>query len=147
VLEHPDSTVIEAVLGHELAHVARLDSFWLALQRTLEAIYFFHPVVWVSGTRLHRERERICDLSALERGNISPTRYASSLVEVLGMRLGGVLAPTMAPKNRRTHMRIQNILESEPSRTGRVSALVATALLGVFLTPLCTSTSGRKTHV
>ena len=45
-------------LDHEMAHVARWDAFWLGLQNLVQAIYFFHPLVWITGFMLDAERER-----------------------------------------------------------------------------------------
>jgi len=55
---------IRAVLAHELAHVRRHDYAVNLVQRMIEAIFLFHPVVhWLS--RVARdEREHCCDLLA-----------------------------------------------------------------------------------
>ena len=61
---------IEALLAHELAHIARLDWLWNALQCTVETLLFFHPAVWWLSTRVRQEREHTCDdLAVLACGN------------------------------------------------------------------------------
>jgi beta-lactamase regulating signal transducer with metallopeptidase domain len=52
---------LQAVLVHELHHVARLDAAAHLAQAVLSAIYFFHPAVWWAATRLTRLREDACD--------------------------------------------------------------------------------------
>lgn len=52
---------IEALLAHELAHVRRLDWIWNGLQRVVEALLFYHPVVWWLSRRIRQERENACD--------------------------------------------------------------------------------------
>jgi beta-lactamase regulating signal transducer with metallopeptidase domain len=51
----------EALLAHELAHVARWDWIWNGMQRFIEALLFFHPGVWWLSGRIRREREHACD--------------------------------------------------------------------------------------
>jgi len=52
---------IEALLAHELAHIRRLDWIWNGLQCAIEALLFFHPVVWWLSHRIRQEREHACD--------------------------------------------------------------------------------------
>ena len=52
---------IEALLAHELAHIARLDWVWNGLQCLIEALLFFHPMVWWLSRRIRQEREHACD--------------------------------------------------------------------------------------
>ncbi|BAC90919.1 M56 family metallopeptidase [Gloeobacter violaceus] len=46
---------------HELAHLRRWDDWTNLVQKTLEAIFFFHPAVWWIGRALDTEREIACD--------------------------------------------------------------------------------------
>jgi bla regulator protein blaR1 len=52
---------IEAILEHELSHVARRDNLAAALHGFVQAAFWFHPAVWWIGKRLIDERERACD--------------------------------------------------------------------------------------
>lgn len=56
---HPDQ--LEALLAHELAHIARKDWLWSGLQNVIEALLFYHPAVWWLGRRIRAEREHACD--------------------------------------------------------------------------------------
>ena len=61
---------IEALLAHELAHIARLDWVWNALQCVVESLLFFHPGVWWLSRRIRQEREHACDdLAVVACGN------------------------------------------------------------------------------
>lgn len=60
-LTHLPPAQLEALLAHELAHVARLDWVWNGLQRLIESLLFFHPGVWWLSRRIRQEREHACD--------------------------------------------------------------------------------------
>jgi hypothetical protein len=52
---------VEALLAHELAHVRRHDYLVNLAQHVIEALLFFHPVVWWLSYRMRVERELIAD--------------------------------------------------------------------------------------
>lgn len=52
---------LEALLAHELAHIARMDWLWNGLQCAIESLLFFHPAAWWLGRRVRQEREHACD--------------------------------------------------------------------------------------
>ncbi|WP_166211907.1 M56 family metallopeptidase [Cognatiluteimonas telluris] len=56
---------VEALLAHELAHIARMDWLWNGAQCVLEALLFFHPAAWWLGRRIRQEREHACDDTAV----------------------------------------------------------------------------------
>jgi bla regulator protein BlaR1 len=72
---------LEAVLAHELWHVRRRDNLAAALHMVVEAIFWFHPIVWWLGTRLVEERELACDEQVLEFGGERQV-YAESILKV-----------------------------------------------------------------
>jgi beta-lactamase regulating signal transducer with metallopeptidase domain len=69
---------IEAILAHELAHVARKDWLWNALQCLVEWLFFFNPGVWLLSGRVRQEREQACDELAVRHSG-----DAVALVEAL----------------------------------------------------------------
>jgi bla regulator protein BlaR1 len=56
---------LEAILAHELCHARRRDNLLAAIHMVVEAMFWFHPLVWWLGTRLEEERERACDEEVL----------------------------------------------------------------------------------
>ncbi len=46
LLKEIPASQLRAVLLHELAHIKRWDDFTNLLQKTLQAVLFFHPAVW-----------------------------------------------------------------------------------------------------
>jgi beta-lactamase regulating signal transducer with metallopeptidase domain len=74
-------TQLEAVLAHELCHVRRRDNLSAAVHMVVEAVFWFHPLVWWIGARLVEERERACDEGVLTLGNL-PRDYAEAILGV-----------------------------------------------------------------
>lgn len=74
---------LEPVLLHELAHVQRRDLLVNALQILVQAVYFFHPLVWYANSRIRRERELVCDDLAVLHAAGGRKRYSRSIVRVL----------------------------------------------------------------
>jgi beta-lactamase regulating signal transducer with metallopeptidase domain len=57
--------MLEAVIAHELSHLARRDLLVNLLQRIVETLLFYHPAVWWLSRRLRIERELCCDEQAI----------------------------------------------------------------------------------
>jgi bla regulator protein BlaR1 len=82
---------LEAILAHELWHVRRRDNLAAAMHMVVEAIFWFHPLVWWLGTRLVEERERACDEEVLELGSERQV-YAESILKTCEFGVGSPLA-------------------------------------------------------
>ena len=82
---------LQAILMHEVRHIQRFDNFTAAIHMLVEAIFWFHPLVWWLGTRLIDERERACDECVLELGN-QPRAYAEGILKVCEFCLMSPLA-------------------------------------------------------
>jgi len=83
VAEHWSLDELEPVLLHELAHVKRWDLLINLVQIIVQAVYFFHPLVWFVNARIRQERELVCDdLAVLYTGGRCK-RYSQSFVRVL----------------------------------------------------------------
>jgi len=70
---------LETILAHEVAHVRRRDNLAAAIQMVVEAIFWFHPLVWWMGARLVEERERACDEDVVGAGG-EPAVYAETIL-------------------------------------------------------------------
>jgi bla regulator protein blaR1 len=82
---------LEAVLAHELCHVRRRDNLTSAIHMIVEALFWFHPLVWWIGARLVEERERACDEGVLSLGN-DPHVYAEAILNVCKLYVESPLA-------------------------------------------------------
>ncbi len=72
---------LQAVLAHEACHGRHRDNLWAAVHMLVEALFWFHPLVWWLGARLNQERERACDEAVLASGQ-EPEVYAESILKV-----------------------------------------------------------------
>jgi uncharacterized protein (TIGR03435 family) len=82
---------LEAVLAHELCHVRRRDNLTSAIHMVVEAMFWFHPLVWWIGARLVEERERACDEGVLSLGS-EPQVYAEAILNVCKLYVESPLA-------------------------------------------------------
>ena len=72
---------LQAVIAHELCHVRHRDNLIAAMHMLVEAVFWFHPLVWWIGGRLVDARERACDEDVLrELGD--PGEYAEGILKV-----------------------------------------------------------------
>ncbi|QEG39075.1 M56 family metallopeptidase [Roseimaritima ulvae] len=104
--------VLQAVISHELAHIRRWDTWVNLLQRVLETLLFYHPMVWWLSNRVRYEREQCCDSLAV---NASGDRriYIRALEQVGRLQVRGNLnLPPAFTGDRKMNLlsRVQHIL-------------------------------------
>lgn len=117
---------IEALLAHELAHIARKDWLWNGLQCAIEALLFYHPAAWWLSRRIRQEREHACDdLAVAVSGNAIALAEALTAIEC-ERRLSARFI--LAANGGSLMQRITRLLSIPPSR-GRRGAL---AILGAL---------------
>ena len=70
------------IIHHEMAHITRRDGIFQIFQIVAQALYWFHPLVWLLNRRLCEYREMACDDASIgdERG--SSVAYSRYLVEI-----------------------------------------------------------------
>jgi bla regulator protein blaR1 len=76
-----DAAETAALLAHELAHIRRRDYLVNAVQRLVQALFFFHPAVRFIGQVVDEERERCCDDLVVQRC-CTPAAYARALARL-----------------------------------------------------------------
>jgi len=109
ILESLTPPQLEAVLAHELAHIRRRDNFTAALHMLIEAVFWFHPLVWWIGARLIAERERACDEAVLSLDN-QPRDYAEAILNVCKLYVESPLACAAGVTGSDLKKRIHTIL-------------------------------------
>lgn len=69
IAERLSPAQLDSVLAHEVSHSVRRDNLTGAVHMVVEALFWFHPVIWWIGARLLEERERACDEAVIQAGH------------------------------------------------------------------------------
>jgi bla regulator protein BlaR1 len=140
---------LEAVLAHELCHVRRRDNLSSAIHMIVEALFWFHPLVWWIGARLVEERERACDEGVLSLGS-EPQVYAEAILSVCKLYVesplvcvSGVTGADLKKRieaimSKRMGLRL-NLVKKAALFVAGVAALAAPVVIGVMNTSRLTA--------
>ncbi|MBN2382502.1 ankyrin repeat domain-containing protein [bacterium] len=145
LLDSADSTTLEAVISHELAHIKRFDDLFLKVQNCIQLVYFFHPLVWYVNRCIHDARELICDSLVLNRGQINAKEYGQGIISVLKLnnrRVDFFESVTCLIHRRKTlEKRLVNLIEGgrTMTRTTALSLFSVILILGIFVLPMALS--------
>jgi uncharacterized protein (TIGR03435 family) len=148
ISQHLESAHVEAIIAHELRHVRRRDNLAAAIHMVVEALFWFHPLVWWLGTRLVEERERACDEEVVELGSERQV-YAESILKVCEFCVGSPLACVSGVTGSDLKKRMVYIMTEHMARKldfGR-KLLLSTAAFLAFALPvglgIATATQGH----
>jgi hypothetical protein len=120
----------EAIIAHELAHVARMDWVKLLLARVATALFWFNPLVWLLAREAHQLREEAADDAVLA-ADIADTDYAQLLIGVARHECPGLLlgAHGVAPSRGSLARRVARVLDGKSVRGPAAGSFA----LGVFV--------------
>lgn len=122
---------VEAILAHELAHIARQDYLVNLVQTFIEGLLFYHPAVWWISHVIRTEREHCCDDIAVAVSG-DARQYAAALA-ILEQNRSAARELAMAATGGSLVERIRRIVETpERSRVG--FAPLASAIVLVLAT-------------
>ncbi len=100
---------LEAVMLHEIIHVARRDNLISHFQMLVCCLLWFHPLVWLAGRKLLEERERACD-EAVMRLTGEGEIYAASILKVLRFCLHSPVAGASGAGGANLRRRLEYIM-------------------------------------
>ena len=125
---------LRAVIAHELHHIRRRDNLTSLMHMGVEAVFWFHPMVWWIGARLVDERERACDEHVVASG-AEPDAYAEAILNVCKRYVEVPVACVAGVTGSDLKKRVNAILAGRVSRDLSVSrktlvVLAATVALG-----------------
>jgi len=115
IAERLTPSELRAIVAHEMCHVRRKDNLTSALHMLVEALFWFHPLVWWMGARLIDERERACDEHVLALGS-DPQVYAESILKVCNFYLESPLFCTAGVTGSNLKKRIEAIMLNRAAR-------------------------------
>jgi uncharacterized protein (TIGR03435 family) len=131
ISERLDDAHVEAILAHEVGHVRRRDNLFAAIHMLVEAIFWFHPLVWYLGTRLVEEREVACDEEVVESGS-EPHIYAESILKICEFCVGSPLACVSGVTGADLKKRIVRIMTYDTARKLNFSKKLFIGAAGVL---------------
>src|SRR5579864_1849491 len=121
---------LDAILAHEVWHVRRHDNLAAMVHMLVEAIFWFHPLVWWLGIRLVEERERACDEEVLQSGSERQV-YAESILKICEFCVGSPLACVAGVTGSDLKKRIANIMNKSIIYKLNVGKKLLLSTLGV----------------
>lgn len=130
IAERLTAEQLDAIVAHELCHVRRLDNLAAAIHMVVEAVFWFHPLVWWIGARLVEERERACDEEVLRLGN-EPEVYAESILKVCRLYLESPLECVAGVTGSDLKKRVESIMTHRGARELDFAKKVFLAAAGV----------------
>ncbi|ALJ11415.1 M56 family metallopeptidase [Sphingopyxis macrogoltabida] len=140
----------EAIIAHELAHVARLDWAKLLAARLACALFWFNPLVWMLARESHQLREEAAD-DAVLMADIDGPDYATLLVGAArhDNKATLIAAHGVAPAKGSLKRRITRVLDGSLKR-GPASAgwiLMSLVVLAGITAPLAAFSATAETKV
>jgi bla regulator protein blaR1 len=81
MIERLNYSELESIIAHEVVHVRHRDNLIAAIHMFIEALFWFHPMIWWLGAKLVQERENACDEEVLKLGK-NPQAYAEGILKV-----------------------------------------------------------------
>jgi beta-lactamase regulating signal transducer with metallopeptidase domain len=126
---------LHAVLLHEVTHARRRDNLLRLIHELAQCLLWFHPLLWLTGSRLALYRELSCDASVLK--GSSGSLLVSALAKLASPENGLVLrsAATSLVAHRLDQLLATAAVEGDRRLNAALVAAFAILLFaGVFLT-------------
>jgi bla regulator protein blaR1 len=136
---------LQTVLVHEMCHVQRRDNLTAAIHMLVEAVFWFHPLLWWIRSCLVEERERACDEAVLKAA-IDPEEYAEGILSVCKFYLEAP-SPVAGVTGADLRKRLERILAHQPANNlsfpkklllvaAGVAAITGPIGIGLFNAPM-----------
>ena len=133
-----DGPELEMVLAHEIAHIERRDTISGLFCFACQAIFFFHPAIWIARKEWQIARESACDQAAMRRTGASARDYAALLIKISAHSAHApALAVSAVPAAKTLHRRIENMKNThKKTRLSRIGALAAIGMVAAVAAPI-----------
>jgi len=81
-----DRPIQRAILRHERQHIRQHDALLHSAQIFIQALFFFHPLVWILISLSHKYSEIVCDDAGIQEARIDPDRYLQTILSFFPTR-------------------------------------------------------------
>jgi TonB family protein len=134
--ESVNESELDAVLAHEFAHIRRRDFAKNLLYGIISLPAAYHPVLWLTNSRLSETREMICDEMAAEAlpGRENYVRSLLRLASMLSNRMPANTLPAIGIFDANTfERRVMNLTRKRSEIQGlrRIGIIAACSLLAI----------------
>ena len=119
---------LEAVLLHELTHARRHDNLIRLIHGVSACVLWFHPLVWITGSRLALYRELSCDEAVIQRAH---GRDLISALAKLAVPETGFLLQASASSF--ISHRLAQLTAAQPERSRRAASALLTVAFGAVV--------------
>lgn len=121
---------LQAILAHELWHARRRDNFTAALQLSIQALFWFHPLIWWLGAHQLQQRELACDEGVLALGS-EPAAYAEGILKACRFCLESPLPCVAGVHGSNLNRRIKHIMKNHHTTTLSISRKLVLGSLAI----------------
>ncbi|NEU08280.1 M48 family metalloprotease [Flavihumibacter sp. R14] len=143
---------VETILLHELAHIRRNDYLMNLLQRVMEALLFFNPMVWLISKEIKSVREYCCDELVLQHTDkASSYARALAIIEEYRITTGTLVMSLSGHKKHNLLTRIIKItsmethISNQKQKMFALAGVIAISLSLAWVLPADT-TKTKKSH-
>ncbi len=122
---------IKMALVHEMAHIKRMDIFWILISSVVGAIYWFNPLVWICRKQLILDAEKASDNFVLNAGT-DPFSYAEHLLMTArNYKKTALVSPLTVNMANRTQLegRLMSIMSKRKKSITAKSSVVRIAMI------------------
>ena len=124
---------LATIVSHELCHVRRADNLRAATHMFVEALFWFHPLVWWMERRIIEGLENACDEDVLRRGS-DPETYAAAILRVCELYVASPLAAVTGATGSDLKKRIRAIMSADsPHRLGYLKMMLLASIAVVSI--------------
>ena len=120
---------LETIIVHELAHIRRHDFLVNIMQSIMEALFFYHPVVWIISENIRQDREKCCDdYTVRVCGQVS--LYAQALACLSELQINAAIPSVAITGNKKNIVhRVERLINNKKMKTNMTDRLIAGLLL------------------
>lgn len=132
IADRLNAAQLRALIAHERCHIRCHDNLLAAVHMAVEAIFWYHPLVWWIERRLIDERERACDEAVLQSGS-RPRDYAEGILEVCRRSVDSPVRGVAGVTGANLRRRVESIMRGEVGRPLTPARRIALASLVVVV--------------
>ncbi|MBT8218226.1 MAG: M48 family metalloprotease [Bacteroidia bacterium] len=136
---------VEAVIRHELAHIARHDFVFKMVQSGIESLFYYTPGTWWLSKMINIDREQCCDDYALGTGS-SRSSYIKALYKVNTFQVSPYdrLALGFGKEKNQLLNRIKRILKQPQEKGNIMGRLIIPFLLVAIVAIISIKATSEK---